>query len=53
MYGHRPTSGFCARNMEVITHLFSLIEENDRNTMRILWSWVTGKPLTKEVVACA
>src|SRR5580658_3629708 len=43
MYGNRPSSGFCSRNMEVIKHLFSIIEKNDRETMRILWSWVTGQ----------
>jgi His-Xaa-Ser system radical SAM maturase HxsB len=52
MYGHRPTSGFCARNMEVIRHLFSLIEENDRETMRIFWSWINGERLIREVDAC-
>jgi His-Xaa-Ser system radical SAM maturase HxsB len=45
MYGHRPTSGFCARNMEVIKHLFSLIEDDDPQTMGIFWSWLTGKTL--------
>ena len=53
MYGHRPTSGFCARNMEVIRHLFSLIEENDRETMRIFWSWINGERVIREVDACA
>jgi His-Xaa-Ser system radical SAM maturase HxsB len=53
MYGNRPTSGFCARNMEVIKQLFSIIEENDRETMRILWSWVTGESVRNEVVECA
>jgi His-Xaa-Ser system radical SAM maturase HxsB len=52
MYGNRPTSGFCSRNMEVIKQLFSIIEENDRETMRILWSWVTGERAMKEVVEC-
>jgi His-Xaa-Ser system radical SAM maturase HxsB len=44
MYGHRPTSGFCARNMEVIKHLFSFIREDDPTTMAIFWSWITGQP---------
>jgi His-Xaa-Ser system radical SAM maturase HxsB len=52
MYGHRPTSGFCARNMEVIRYLFSLIEENDRDTMRIFWSWINGERVIQEVDAC-
>jgi His-Xaa-Ser system radical SAM maturase HxsB len=53
MYGNRPSSGFCSRNMEVIKQLFSIIEENDPETMRILWSWVTGERAVKEVVECA
>jgi His-Xaa-Ser system radical SAM maturase HxsB len=53
MYGHRPTSGFCTRNMEVIRHLFSLIEENDRETMRIFWSWINGERMIPEVDPCA
>ena len=53
MYGNRPSSGFCSRNMEVIKQLFSIIEENDRETMRILWSWVTGERAVKEAVECA
>lgn len=42
MCGHRPTSGFCMRNMEVIKHLFSFIEEDDPETMGIFWSWLTN-----------
>ena len=52
MYGHRPTSGFCTRNMSVLTHLFSLIEENDPATMGIFWSWISGKPLPTQVETC-
>jgi hypothetical protein len=39
--------------MEVIKQLFSIIEENDRETMRILWSWVIGESTEREVVECA
>ena len=45
MYGHRPTSGFCKRNMEVIKHLFSFIKEDDPQTMRIFWAWLSDTPL--------
>lgn len=53
MYGHRPTSAFCTRNMTVLKHLFSLIDQNDRDTMRIFWSWITGLPRNTERIACA
>jgi His-Xaa-Ser system radical SAM maturase HxsB len=42
MVGHRPTSGFCNRNMEVIRHLFRILEENDPHVLSIFWSWITG-----------
>jgi His-Xaa-Ser system radical SAM maturase HxsB len=53
MYGHRPTSGFCTRNMEVIKHLFSFIDQNDSNTMSIFWAWLTGRPLPISETVCA
>jgi sulfatase maturation enzyme AslB (radical SAM superfamily) len=51
-FGHRATSGFCQRNMEVLRHLFGIIEENDRETMRTLWSWITGRPVMQESDQC-
>jgi His-Xaa-Ser system radical SAM maturase HxsB len=53
MYGHRPTSGFCTRNMEVIKHLFSFIEEDNRETMGIFWSWLTGRSVPAAETTCA
>jgi His-Xaa-Ser system radical SAM maturase HxsB len=50
MYGHRPTSGFCKRNMEVIKHLFSFIKEDDPHTMGIFWSWISDSPLPTPVI---
>ena len=47
-FGHRATSGFCTRNMEIIRHLFGIIEQNDTPTMRILWSWLTGTALAEQ-----
>jgi His-Xaa-Ser system radical SAM maturase HxsB len=52
MYGHRPTSGFCTRNMEVIKHLFSFIERDDPETMAIFWTWLTGRPLRSVEPVC-
>lgn len=53
MYGHRPTSGFCQRNMEVIKHLFSYIEQNDPDIMGVFWSWLTGRSLPGGGQQCA
>jgi His-Xaa-Ser system radical SAM maturase HxsB len=36
--GHRPTSSFCRRNMEIIRHLFTILEENSERS-RILRFW--------------
>ena len=52
MYGHRPTSGFCSRNMGVLKHLFSYVQEDDPIIMGIFWSWLTGQPLPVSESAC-
>jgi His-Xaa-Ser system radical SAM maturase HxsB len=52
MYGNRPSSGFCARNMEVIKHLFSLIEQGDPIIMRIFWSWLRIQNSRNEPSEC-
>lgn len=38
--GHRPTSGFCQRNMEIIKHLI-LILDGDPAQRRLLYSWLS------------
>ena len=45
LFGHRPTSDFCRRNMEVIKHLFRLISQNDKETMRIFFAWIQSSGL--------
>jgi len=45
--GHRPTSGFCKRNMSVIDYLLSLLQHGDDNTKNILWGWVTDRNLAE------
>lgn len=53
MYGHRPSSDFCTRNMEAIKHLFSYIAQDDLTTMGIFWAWLTGRPLPAAEAPCA
>jgi uncharacterized protein len=43
--GHRPTSSFCARNMEIIKHLIRLYEGPDPFVRRLFWSWVHNVPV--------
>jgi uncharacterized protein len=40
MVGHRPTSAFCRRNMEIIRHLFSLLAADDPEIERIFFAWI-------------
>ena len=53
MYGHRPSSGFCARNMEIIKYLFAFIRKDEPNAMRIFWSWINGHPAKEVPGPCA
>lgn len=39
MYGYRPNSSFCEKNMEIISYLFELMD-SDREVKRIFESWV-------------
>jgi His-Xaa-Ser system radical SAM maturase HxsB len=45
IFGHRPTSDFCHRNMDVIKHLFQLIAQQDKETMRIFFAWIQNSGL--------
>jgi len=38
MYGYRPTSSFCKKNMEIIRHLFELMD-NDKDIEKIFLDW--------------
>ncbi|MFL9829735.1 His-Xaa-Ser system radical SAM maturase HxsB [Flavobacterium sp. ST-87] len=40
MYGYRPASVFCQKNMEIIRYLFELME--DKAIEKIFRSWITG-----------
>lgn len=39
MYGHRPTSDFCLKNMEIIKHLMNLIQGHSE-VRKVLLSWI-------------
>ncbi len=54
IYGHRPTSEFCHRNMEVMKHLFRMMAKDNRDLMRVFWAWIQNASLEefrKEVPA--
>jgi sulfatase maturation enzyme AslB (radical SAM superfamily) len=49
LFGHRPTSGFCFKNMEIISHLFRLIAEQDRDLLRIFFTWIRDQGHTDTI----
>lgn len=42
--GYRPTSDFCAKNMEIIRHIFDLIDSDGKELMPIFYSWINNEP---------
>lgn len=40
IYGHRPSSTYCRKNMAIIKHLFNLVLEADSDLERIFWAWI-------------
>jgi His-Xaa-Ser system radical SAM maturase HxsB len=45
LMGHRPTSQFCRRNMEIIRYLFSLLATEDSELYRIFFAWIRERGL--------
>jgi uncharacterized protein len=45
IFGHRPTSNFCGRNMEIIKHLLRLYHGADPFVRDLFWSWVQNAPI--------
>lgn len=39
IFGHRPTSAFCQKNMEIIRYLFELMD-NDKKVEQIFRNWI-------------
>jgi His-Xaa-Ser system radical SAM maturase HxsB len=47
VFGHRPTSDFCARNMAIIKHLFTFLDQDEPTTIRTFLSWVNNSSLSE------
>lgn len=45
IFGNRPTSDFCRRNMTIIKHLFALILKQEPETMRTFLAWIHNSSL--------
>lgn len=44
LFGHRPSSGFCRRNMGIIRHLLELLHSQDQDLQDIFWAWINRAP---------
>jgi His-Xaa-Ser system radical SAM maturase HxsB len=42
--GHRATSDFCMKNMEIIRHILDLIDTNGKELLPIFNSWINNRP---------
>jgi His-Xaa-Ser system radical SAM maturase HxsB len=47
LFGHRPTSGFCGKNMGVIKHLLDLLLTKDPELERIFWAWMNREDVNR------
>lgn len=47
IFGHRPTSGFCQKNMGVIKHVFDLLQNADADLERIFWAWMNREDVNR------
>src|ERR1043166_4014788 len=45
LFGHRPSSAFCYKNMEIIKHLFGLLATEERDLLRIFFAWIRDRGL--------
>jgi His-Xaa-Ser system radical SAM maturase HxsB len=49
IFGHRPSSAFCHRNMEIIRHLLRLYHGEDPFVRQLFLSWTSGTPIEVRV----
>ena len=47
IFGHRPTSGYCQKNMGVIKHVFDLLLNGDADLERIFWAWINREDVNR------
>ena len=47
IFGHRPTSSYCAKNMGVIRHIFGLLDTADADLDRIFWAWINREDVNR------
>jgi His-Xaa-Ser system radical SAM maturase HxsB len=47
IFGHRPTSGYCQKNMGVMKHLFDMLLSGDADMERIFWAWINREDVNR------
>jgi radical SAM protein with 4Fe4S-binding SPASM domain len=47
MFGHRPSSGFCKKNMGIIRHVLKLLHSKDPELEDIFWAWINRTSLAE------
>jgi uncharacterized protein len=47
IFGHRPTSSYCKKNMGVIKHVFDLLLNADADLERIFWAWIDREDVNR------
>ena len=47
IFGHRPTSGYCAKNKGVIKHVFDQLLGADPELERIFWAWISREDVNR------
>ena len=53
VFGHRPTSGHCLKNMEILKFLFKKLQTRDPALMRIFFDWLGNRRVQELPVACS
>jgi His-Xaa-Ser system radical SAM maturase HxsB len=47
IFGHRPTSGYCQKNMGIMKHLFDMLLSEDADLHRIFWAWINREDVNR------
>lgn len=47
IFGHRPTSGHCGKNMRVIKHVIDRMIGADEDLERIFWAWINHEDVNR------
>ena len=43
--GYKPSSDFCKKHKNIISHLISMLKKEDPETNKVFWSWINRRPI--------